>query len=153
MDNITLDEGTYFTDPDGTGPLEPECDPLKAGSYLCDELGDRLTSTIGYSVLFDNTNGIRATRGQRLALSQDFAGLGGDVRYLRSRANGTKFWGFGGGWVLSAHGEGGYIHPFSKARNAEHRRGPDHRPLLRPVAVASRVRHPRHRAAHPAHAL
>jgi outer membrane protein insertion porin family len=25
--------------------------------------------------------------------SQDFAGLGGDVRYLRSRAEGTKFWG------------------------------------------------------------
>ncbi|MDQ3477665.1 MAG: outer membrane protein assembly factor BamA [Pseudomonadota bacterium] len=118
MDDITLDRGTYFTDPDGDGPRDAECDPLKAGSYLCDELGSRLTSTVGYSAAFDNTNGIRATRGQRAALSQDFAGLGGDVRYLRSRANGTKFWGFGAGWVLSAHAEGGYIHPFGKRRNA-----------------------------------
>ncbi|MDQ3470873.1 MAG: BamA/TamA family outer membrane protein, partial [Pseudomonadota bacterium] len=117
LDDITLDRGTFFTDPDGDGPLDAECDPLKAGSYLCNELGQRLTSTLGYSVAFDNTDGIRPTRGQRLSLSQDFAGLGGDVRYLRSRANGTKFWGFGGGWVLSAHAEGGYIHPLEKSRS------------------------------------
>ena len=117
QDDITLNRSNYFTDPDGNGPLEAQCDPLKAGSYLCDELGKRLTSTVGYSVVFDDTNGIRATRGQRASLSQDFAGLFGDVRYLRSRGNGTKFWGFGGGWVLSAHAEGGYIHPFGKPRN------------------------------------
>jgi outer membrane protein insertion porin family len=118
LDDITLDRGTFFTDPDGDGPLEAECDPLKAGSFLCNELGERLTSTLGYSLVFDNTDGIRPTRGQRLSLSQDFAGLGGDVRYFRSRANGTKFWGFGGGWVLSAHAEGGYIHPLEKSRSA-----------------------------------
>ncbi|MEJ7775952.1 MAG: outer membrane protein assembly factor BamA [Sphingomicrobium sp.] len=115
LDDITLDEGTYFTDPDGEGPLGLVCDPLKAGSYLCDQIGSRVTSSLGYSLLFDNTNGVRATRGQRISLSQDFAGLGGDVRYLRSRFDGTKFWGTSGGWVLSAHGEGGYILPFSKA--------------------------------------
>ena len=117
QDDITLARSTYFTDPDGNGPLDAECDPLKAGSYLCDELGKRLTSTIGYSLAYDDTNGIRATRGQRGALSQDFAGLGGDVRYLRTRGNATKFWGFGAGFVLSAHAEGGYIHPFGEARN------------------------------------
>ena len=72
--------------PTATGPLPLECDPLKAGRYLCDEIGSRLTSSIGYSLLFDNTNGIRPTRGQRVMLSQDFAGLGGDVKYLRTRA-------------------------------------------------------------------
>ena len=46
--------------------------------------------------------------GQRLVLSQDFAGLGGDVKYLRTRVDATKFRGFGGGWVASLHGEGGY---------------------------------------------
>ncbi|MEF3087994.1 BamA/TamA family outer membrane protein, partial [Bacillus altitudinis] len=61
-------------------------------------------------------NGIRATRGQRLSFSQDFAGLGGDVRYIRSRAEGTKYWGIGSGFVLSARAEGGYIHPLQKAR-------------------------------------
>ena len=64
---------------------------------------------------FDNTNGIRATRGQRLVLSQDFAGLGGDVKYLRSRVEGTKYFGLPKGFVLSAHAEGGYIHPLQSS--------------------------------------
>ena len=51
-----------------------------------------------------------------MVVSQDFAGLGGDVRYIRSRATGTKYWGIlGGSWVLSAHAEGGYIYPLEKA--------------------------------------
>jgi len=55
-------------------------------------------------------------RGQSLIVSQDFAGLGGDVRYIRSRFTGTKWWGvLGGSWVLSAHAEGGYIYPLEKA--------------------------------------
>lgn len=93
-----------------------QCDPLKAGQYLCDEIGKRVTSMVGYSLVFDNTNGIRASRGQRVALSQDFAGLGGDVRYIRSRAEGTKYWGIGSGFILSARAEGGYIHPLQKAK-------------------------------------
>ncbi|MEO6433880.1 MAG: outer membrane protein assembly factor BamA [Sphingomicrobium sp.] len=105
-DDITLNKSTFFT--------AGVCDPLKAGAYLCDEIGGRTTSSLGYSVLFDNTDGIRPTRGQRLTLSQDFAGLGGNVRYLRSTANGTKYHGFGDGWVLSLHGEGGLIFPLQK---------------------------------------
>lgn len=95
------------------------CDPLKAGQYLCDEIGKRTTSLLGYSLVFDNTNGIRASRGQRLGFSQDFAGLGGDVKYIRSRAEGTKYWGIGSGFILSARAEGGYIHPLQKAKRAE----------------------------------
>ena len=56
-----------------------------AGRYLCQELGKNLTSAIGFTVAYDDTNGIRATRGQRIVLGQDFAGLGGDVKYLRTR--------------------------------------------------------------------
>ena len=111
QDKITLSRRNFFTDLDGDGPLGLECDPLKAGRYLCDELGGRLTSSLGYTVAFDNSNGIRATRGQRLVLSQDFAGLGGDVKYLRTRVDGTKYVGLPKGFVLSAHAEGGYIHP------------------------------------------
>src|SRR5262249_31945707 len=80
-DKITLDRSTFFTDPDGTGPDPAVCDPLKAGRYLCDEVGTHLTSLLGYSAIFDNTDGIHPTRGRRMILSQDFAGLGGDVRY------------------------------------------------------------------------
>jgi outer membrane protein insertion porin family len=82
---------------------------LKAGRYLCDEIGKRLTSLVGFSTLYDDTDGIRPTRGQRLTFSEDFAGVGGNVRYLRTRADATKYHGFGAGWVLSGHIEGGYI--------------------------------------------
>jgi outer membrane protein insertion porin family len=115
QDKVGLDKTTFYTDPDGAGPLQPVCDPLKAGRYLCDEIGTRLTSLIGYSAVYDNTDGIRPTRGQRLILSQDFAGLGGDVRYVRTRGEATKYRGFGGGWVASAHAEAGYIQPLQSS--------------------------------------
>lgn len=118
LDDITLDRGTFYSDPDGTGPRGLECDPARAGQYLCDEIGERVTSSIGYSLVFDNTNGIRATRGQRLVFSQDFAGLGGDVRYVRQRGEAVKFWDVGSGFILSARAEGGYIHPLQDAVRA-----------------------------------
>jgi len=114
-DNITLDEDLFFTDPDGDGPLPAECDPRLAGRYLCQELGRRLTSAVGYTVAYDNTNSIRPTRGHRIILGQDFAGLGGDVKYLRSTLNATKYFGLPKGFILSIHGEGGYMHALEKA--------------------------------------
>jgi outer membrane protein insertion porin family len=114
-DRISLDPATFYTDPDGAGPLPAVCDPLKAGRYLCDEIGKRLTSLIGFSTVYDDTDGIRPTRGQRLTWSEDFAGLGGNVRYVRSRIDATKYKSIGGGWVFSAHGEGGYIAPLQKS--------------------------------------
>ena len=84
---------SIFTDPDGAGPLPAACDPLLAGRYLCDAIGNRLTSSIGYSLVYDTLNNrLRPSRGERIVLSQDFAGLGGDVRYLRTRLNAAKYW-------------------------------------------------------------
>ena len=117
QDNVTLDKSTFYSDPDGDGPAGLICDPLKAGRYLCDEVGKHLTSALGYSAVYDDTNGIRPTRGQRVVLSQDFAGLGGDVKYLRTRGDATKYHGFGGGWVLSGHAEGGYITALGNKRH------------------------------------
>jgi outer membrane protein insertion porin family len=114
-DNVSLDRSTFYTDPDGTGPLPPICDPLKAGSYLCEEVGKRLTSLVGWSTLYDDTDGIHPTRGQQATISQDFAGLGGDVRYLRTQAFATKYHSFGN-WILSLHGEGGYIKALQSAQ-------------------------------------
>ncbi len=118
QDKVSLDRNTFYTDPDGAGPLGAACDPLKAGRYLCDEIGKRITSSVGYSLGYDNTDGIRPTRGQRLSFSQDFAGLGGDVKYIRSQANATKYFGLSKGFVFSIHGEGGYIQPLSSAPRA-----------------------------------
>jgi outer membrane protein insertion porin family len=112
-DEITLNQGLYFSDPDGTGPLPAQCDPLLAGRYLCDTLGNRLTSSVGYSLVWDTLNNrLRPSSGQRVVFSQDFAGLGGDVRYLRSRLNAAKYWNVLGGFIFSLTGEAGYIHSF-----------------------------------------
>ncbi|WP_395000290.1 outer membrane protein assembly factor BamA [Sphingomonas sp.] len=107
QDQVSLDKRTFYTLKNGV----LTCDPLRAGRYLCDEIGKRITSSVGYSLGFDNTDGIRPTRGQRLAFSQDFAGLGGDVKYLRTSVNATKYFGLPRGFVFSIHGEGGYIAP------------------------------------------
>jgi len=112
-DEVSLSEAIYFTDPDGTGPLPPVCDPLRAGRYLCDVLGNRLTSSAGYSLLYSTlNNSIRPTSGFRVLLSQDFAGLGGEVRYLRSRLSGAHYWNVFNNFIFSISVEGGYIHSF-----------------------------------------
>jgi outer membrane protein insertion porin family len=112
-DDVTLNKSSFYSPNPVTGVLE--CDPIKAGRYLCDEIGNRLTSMLGFSTVYDDTDGVHPTRGQRLTWSEDFAGLGGNVRYIRSSLNATKYHGIGGGWVVSLHGEGGYIHPLEKA--------------------------------------
>jgi outer membrane protein insertion porin family len=114
-DKVSLSRNLYYTDPDGAGPLPPECDPLKAGRYLCDEIGKRLTSAIGHTLVYDNTDGYHPTRGQRVIFAQDFAGLGGNVKYIRTRLDATKYHNFRGGWILSGHLEGGYIASLQKS--------------------------------------
>jgi len=107
-DDVSLNKFTYYTN--------GACDPLIAGRYLCDAIGKRLTSSIGYSLVFDNLNNrIRPTRGQRAVLSQDFAGLGGEVRYIKTAFEATKYWGVGSGFVFSAGLEGGYIKGLGQA--------------------------------------
>ncbi len=101
-DQVTLDEDTYYTN--------GVCDPGIAGTYLCDAVNNRWTSSVGYSLVFDNTNSrIRPTKGSKFSVSQDFAGLGGDTKYIRSTANYTKYMNLGSNFILSAHAEGGYI--------------------------------------------
>ena len=107
QDNVGLDEATYFTN--------GVCDPLKAGRYLCDSIGNRLTSMVGANLIFDNLNNrLRPSRGQRLVTGLDFAGLGGDVRFARLRGDFDKYWNVGG-FILSAGIEGGYIHSLQKS--------------------------------------
>ena len=109
FDDVSLDQDTFFTN--------GVCDPLRAGRFLCDALGKRTTSLVGYSLLYSNLNSAqRPSAGQRLVLTQDFAGLGGDVRYVRTRLDGTKYFDpFNSGFIFSLHAEGGYIHPLQKA--------------------------------------
>jgi outer membrane protein insertion porin family len=106
-DQVSLDQASFYTN--------GSCDPLLAGRYLCEAVGNRLTSSAGYSVVYDSTdNQIRPTRGERYTLNQDFAGLGGDVHYIRTRGTAAKFWRPFGNYIFSINLEGGYIHSFDK---------------------------------------
>jgi len=111
FDDVTLDRGLFFSDLNGDGTLE--CDPVRAGFYLCDVIGKRTTSLVGYSLVFDNRDSrLRPTRGESLTLSQDFAGLGGSVKYLRTTLRGSKHWRLTkSGFVFSVYAEGGHLIP------------------------------------------
>jgi len=122
-DKVGLDRASFFTDNNadglrGNSPTDT-CDPLQAGRYLCEAIGNRLTSSVGYSLIYDSLNSrLRPTAGSRFTFSQDFAGLGGDVKYIRTRIEGAKYWGIGSGFVFSVLGEGGYIRSLEKSRGA-----------------------------------
>ena len=106
QDDVTLGRDD-FADTNGDGNLE-----CVAGRFLCDATGKRLTSSLGYTLLYDDRdNRIRPTRGQSFSVSQDFAGLGGDVKYVKTRINADKFWKPFGNFVFGLSLEGGYIHP------------------------------------------
>jgi len=114
FDDVTLSQASFFSTNEN-GQLV--CDPLLAGRYLCDAIGKRTSSTLGYTLAYDTLdNRLRPTRGERASISQDFAGLGGDVRYLRTTARGAKYWPLGDGFIFSTSLEGGYIHSLEEQR-------------------------------------
>lgn len=118
-DNVTLSKSQFYTQ-DSTGALA--CNPLLAGRYLCDAEGKRLSSIVGASLIYDNLdNRMRPTRGRSGSVGVDFAGLGGDVRYARVRANAAQFYPLGKGFIFSMKGEAGAI----KALSSRHIDGVD----------------------------
>jgi outer membrane protein insertion porin family len=77
---------------------------------ICDQRGSSLTSQIGYSIFLDFRNDpIHPTRGFFANLKQDFAGVGGNVRYLSTVAEGTTYYGILPGWTAQLRGTVGYI--------------------------------------------
>src|SRR5690606_3144162 len=78
--------------------------------YLCDQEGTFLTSVFGFTINMDRRNDpIRATRGYDLQISQDVAGLGGEVNYLRTEMEGGLYYGLWGGFRATLRGNAGFI--------------------------------------------
>jgi outer membrane protein insertion porin family len=113
-EDVTLDRSLFFSDVNGDGITE--CDPLRAGRFLCDAIGTRLSSIVGLSLNYNSLNSrIRPSRGKTVTLSGEFAGLGGDVRYVRFRGRGQQFWNVGNsGFIFSVLAEGGTIIPLQE---------------------------------------
>jgi outer membrane protein insertion porin family len=77
---------------------------------LCEERGSYLTSSVGYTLSYDRRNDPNLpTRGFNLSLSQDIAGAGGDVHYVRSTVNGGWYHGFNKNFILTIKGTAAYI--------------------------------------------
>jgi outer membrane protein insertion porin family len=77
---------------------------------LCEQTGSYLTSSIGYTLGFDRRNDPRnPTRGYYINLSQDLAGFGGTVHYVKSDLRGGWFHGFNKDFIFSFTGDVGYI--------------------------------------------
>jgi outer membrane protein insertion porin family len=92
------------------------CDPTLplVSLSLCAQRGKYVTSLVGYGYRLDRRNDpIRATRGFYIDLSQDLAGLGGDVNYLKTEVEGGWYHGFNKDFVFSATGQAGYVSGFS----------------------------------------
>ncbi len=118
LDEVTLDENLFFSDFDGDGIST--CDPLIAGRFLCDAIGQRTSSVLGATLLYDTRdNRLRPTRGHVVSTSLDFAGLGGNVRYLKGRLNASKHWKItDSGFVFSISAEGGYVYALENRGSA-----------------------------------
>ena len=107
-DQVTIGEFEFFRDIDGDGTTE--CDPLLASRFLCDTLGNRLSSILGLNYVYNSLNSYyRPSRGMRLSAGIDFAGVGGDTKYVRLRGQAAKYWPVLGDFIFSLSAEGGYI--------------------------------------------
>ncbi len=89
---------------------EGNCESGSISIVICDQRGQYLTSAPGFDLVLDLRNDpLHPTRGFTAQFSQDFAGLGGSVRYLNTRGVLTSYYGFSPAWVLTAKSDVGFI--------------------------------------------
>ncbi len=102
--------------PEGTSVADICSDAVAANlrPALCDSERTEISSILGYSINWDRRNDPFApTRGFDMSFSQDVAGLGGDVNYLRSEGSAAWYRGLWKGVRFSSRFSAGYILPFA----------------------------------------
>jgi outer membrane protein insertion porin family len=83
-----------------------------ASRYIKDQEGTNVTSLVGYTLFYDRLDSRQdPTDGFYLSFSQDFAGLGGDVQYLKNKIGGGHYWPIPlwDKWVFGLTGEAGFM--------------------------------------------
>jgi outer membrane protein insertion porin family len=111
LNGYTLLSTRYFLKSDEIIVPSGYCTSTGAGSTaLCDQVGSFLNSSAGYTLLVDRRNDpIRPTRGWTGTLRQDFAGIGGDVNYIKTEAEVSAYWGISPNWIVTAQAQTGYV--------------------------------------------
>jgi outer membrane protein insertion porin family len=75
--------------------------------------GPQWVSAVGYTLTYNTLDNVRyPTNGVRSDFRQDFAGVGGDVRYLKSTEDFRAYHDIGGDVVAVAREQGGYVTPW-----------------------------------------
>jgi outer membrane protein insertion porin family len=82
----------------------------EASIFIRREEGADFVSSVGQDLTYDRRNSsIEPTEGFIIRLSNDVAGLGGDIAFLKSRLNGAAYYGIATDWVLSTRANAGYV--------------------------------------------
>ena len=105
LGNYEPEEGQFIVD---------SCGPqvLVGRASFCDSVRADISSILGYTFQWDRRNDpIEPTRGFDMSISQDVAGLGGDVKYLRSEATAAWYRGLWKGFRFSSRLSVGHIAP------------------------------------------
>lgn len=84
-----------------------------ASRFIKDQAGDAVTSSVSQELTYDARDSkLDPKEGYQLKLTNDLAGLGGDVQYLRSRIAGAYYYPlFDDDVIINVNGEFGYIKP------------------------------------------
>jgi outer membrane protein insertion porin family len=73
--------------------------------------GDSVTSLVGYTLTFNTLdNNQNPNEGLHVAFSQDFAGLGGDAKYIRNSIDSRYYYPVSNDFTLMLRGQGGHLY-------------------------------------------
>lgn len=89
-----------------------------ASRFIRDQEGSNISSLVGHSLTWDTRdNRFDTTEGNYARLSQDFAGLGGDSRFIRHEFKGATFYPIAPQWTFSLGATGGHIFSWDDNRD------------------------------------
>jgi outer membrane protein insertion porin family len=81
-----------------------------ASPFIQAEEGSRIVSDLTQALAYDTRdNHLLPTKGYVVRLSNNFAGLGGPTKHLRTRLKGARYYSIFEDWVIGFKGEAGYI--------------------------------------------
>ncbi|MBX7514863.1 outer membrane protein assembly factor BamA [Qipengyuania sp. GH38] len=108
-EDVSIGDG-FFEDTDGDGVAE-----CLQSRFICEAVGERTVSILGATLNYNSLDSrVRPTRGETISVTGEFAGLGGNVKYLRMRSQMGKWFNLGSGLIFSLNAEGGWIRALSE---------------------------------------
>ena len=107
-ENVSV-AGDQLVDTDGDGIAE-----CVSSRFVCEAIGKRTSSILGMTLNYNALDSsFRPTSGSTVSFTGEFAGLGGNVKYLRARTRMGQYFNLGSGFIFSLNAEGGWIHALS----------------------------------------